>query len=143
MLALSLGLLWPVEWLFLSASGATEVVLVGAMGLLVGSTFPVSIVMAQETWPEGKGIASGLVMGLGWVPGGIGASLTGVLADRYSLATGLRSLALPVALGTLCVLAYAALRRSSPDGVWGRGGEKGVEMTTMEGYVRQEATDGS
>lgn len=115
MLVCSLGLLWPVSWLFIGSTGALEVMLLGAIGVLVGATFPVSIVMAQETWPQGRGIASGLVMGLGWVPSGLGASLTGLLADRYSLATGLRSLALPVALGTVCVLAYAFMRRSPPE----------------------------
>jgi FSR family fosmidomycin resistance protein-like MFS transporter len=109
--ALCLALLGPVEWLFLSASGPLQAVWVGVMGVLIGATFPMSIVLAQETWPSGVGIASGLVMGLGWVPGGIGASITGLVADRVSLAAGMRSLAWPALLGAVCVLAYAAVQR--------------------------------
>lgn len=110
-LALCLGLLGPVHLLFLSASGPSQMALVALIGLLTGATFPVGIVMAQEALPDAVGIASGLVMGLGWVPGGLGASLTGLVADRYSLAAGLRLLALPAALGTLCILAYSVVRR--------------------------------
>jgi FSR family fosmidomycin resistance protein-like MFS transporter len=112
--ALCLVLLGPVEWLFLSASGTLQAVWVGVMGVLIGATFPMSIVLAQDIWPGGVGTASGLVMGLGWVPGGIGASITGLVADRVSLAAGLRLLALPVFLGAACILAYAIVRREDP-----------------------------
>ena len=111
--ALCLGLLGPAEWAFLASSGPLQLVLVGATGLLVGATFPVAIVLAQETWPQGIGIASGLVIGLGWAPSGIGASITGLVADRFSLETGLRWLALPAAVGVACMLIYAATRRPS------------------------------
>jgi FSR family fosmidomycin resistance protein-like MFS transporter len=110
LLALCLGLLGPAQLLFLSASGPLQVLLIATIGLLTGATFPAGIVMAQEALPNAVGIASGLVMGLGWLPGGLGASLTGLIADRYSLATGLRLLALPAALGTLSILAYAVVR---------------------------------
>jgi FSR family fosmidomycin resistance protein-like MFS transporter len=112
LLAICLVLLGPATWFYLSASGATEVALVALLGMLVGATFPVNIVMAQETWPRSVGIASGLVMGLGWVPGGLGASLTGLLADRISLLAALRTLVIPAALSAVCVLAYATLQRS-------------------------------
>jgi FSR family fosmidomycin resistance protein-like MFS transporter len=83
------------------------------MGILIGATFPVSIVMAQETWTSGVGIASGLVMGLGWLPGGVGASFTGYVADRLSLGTGLRLLIVPAVLGAGFILFYAIVRRTS------------------------------
>jgi hypothetical protein len=50
-------------------------------------------------------------MGLGWVPGGLGTSLTGMLADRYSLTAAMYTLVLPAVLGTACVLAYALVQR--------------------------------
>lgn len=109
--ALCLGLLSPVLLLFLGATGILQAALVAMVGVLVGATFPLSIVMAQEAWPSGVGIASGLVMGLGWVPGGIGASVTGMIADRLSLHTGLSLLVVPAALGTACVLCYALAQR--------------------------------
>jgi FSR family fosmidomycin resistance protein-like MFS transporter len=106
-----LAVLAPVVWLFVGASGFSQWALVFLIGMLVGATFPVSIVLAQESWPGGVGIASGLVMGLGWLPGGIGASLTGRIADRISLAVGLRWLVVPVVLGALFVIAFAVLSR--------------------------------
>lgn len=110
-LALCLGLLVPVHWFFVSASGPLQWVLVGLMGMLLGATFPVSIVMAQETWTQGVGIASGLVMGLGWVPSGIGSSVTGMIADRRSLEVGLRTLVVPAVLGLGFIVLYGAVSR--------------------------------
>jgi FSR family fosmidomycin resistance protein-like MFS transporter len=115
LLALALGLLGPVQWFFVGAVGLPQWVLVAVMGVLVGATFPVSIVLAQETWSRGVGIASGLVMGIGWLPGGLGASFTGLVADRLSLEVGLRTLVVPAVLGVICVLAYAATGRRSAD----------------------------
>ena len=114
LLALCLILLGPTLWVLLRAPAWGQIPAIVVMGTLVGATFPISIVMAQETWPRGVGTASGLVMGLGWVPGGLGASLTGVLADRSSLTTALRWLVLPAALSAACILAYDLVRRSSP-----------------------------
>jgi FSR family fosmidomycin resistance protein-like MFS transporter len=112
-LAACLILIGPTLWFFLLLSGVMQWALVIWMGILIGATFPISIVMAQETWPRGVGTASGLVMGLGWVPGGLGASLTGVLADRYSLTDALRTLLLPALLSVVSILAYAAIQRAA------------------------------
>jgi FSR family fosmidomycin resistance protein-like MFS transporter len=111
LLALSLGLLGPTEWLFVGSSGAVQWALLAFMGVLLGATFPVSIVMAQESWASQAGIASGLVMGIGWLPSGLGASLTGFVSDRFSLDVGMRTLLLPAILGAVCVLAYALTGR--------------------------------
>lgn len=112
-MALSTGLLGPAVWLFLGASGFWQVALVALLGALIGLSFPTAVVMAQETWPQGVGFASALVMGLGWAPGGMGASFTGLVADHYSLATGLQLLIFPPLLGLACILIYAALQRRS------------------------------
>jgi len=110
---LSLVLLGPVQWLFLHGSGLLQVGLAGVIGILIGASFPVAIVMAHESWPHGVGMASALVLGVGWLPGGIGASFTGFIADQFSLTLGLQSLVLPPILGTLSILAYAALTRQA------------------------------
>jgi MFS transporter, FSR family, fosmidomycin resistance protein len=119
LLGLCLGLLGPMVWFFVGATGWLQWVLIGVLGALLGATFPVSIVMAQETWPSGVGIASGLAMGLGWLPAGIGASFTGFVADRLSLEVGLRALVVPAVVGVGLVLAYAISRRR----VLGKSGE--------------------
>jgi FSR family fosmidomycin resistance protein-like MFS transporter len=105
--ALSLGLLGPAYWFFVGASGTPQVKLVVVIGVLLGSSFPVTVAMAQEAWPQGIGLASALVMGLGWLPGGLGASFTGLVADQTSLAMALRLLVIPPILGLACALIYA------------------------------------
>jgi FSR family fosmidomycin resistance protein-like MFS transporter len=109
---LSMALLGPSFWLFMAASGSAQVALVGLVGVLLGSTFPVTIVMAQEAWPRGVGLASALVMGLGWLPGGLGASVTGLVADHSSLGGALQLLIIPPILGLVCVLIYARHQRA-------------------------------
>jgi FSR family fosmidomycin resistance protein-like MFS transporter len=111
LLALCLALLGPMLWILLQAPVLWQIPVVAVLGVLIGATFPISIVMAQETMPGSVGMASGLVMGLGWVPGGLGASLTGVVADRSSLTTALHTLILPAALSAVCILAYAMVQR--------------------------------
>ena len=111
-LVVGLGFLGPVYWLYLNATGIAQlIVLLAVMGVLIGSTFPVSIVLAQEVWPRGVGLASSLVMGLGWAPGGIAASLTGVLADSNSLDYALRWLIVAPVVGLAAILLFGLLRR--------------------------------
>jgi FSR family fosmidomycin resistance protein-like MFS transporter len=105
-LALSLGLLGPVLWFFLTTSGPGQIGSLALTGALIGASFPVVVVMAQETWPQGVGLASALVMGFGWLPGGIGAAFTGFVADQTSLSAALRWLIIPPALGLACALLY-------------------------------------
>lgn len=111
-LALSLALLGPAEWVFLSSPALFQVPLLVVMGALLGATFPASIIMAQEAWPSGPGVASGLVMGLPWVAGGIGASLTGLVADRSNLTVALQTLVLAAALSAAGVIICAVLQRN-------------------------------
>jgi len=111
-IALALGFLCPSYWLFLNAvSSDIQIIFLVVMGILIGLTFPVSIVFAQELWPRGVGLASALVIGLGWAPGGIGASVTGLLADKYSLMVGLRALLYAPIVSLACILIFVALQR--------------------------------
>lgn len=105
-LALSSLLLGPAHWLFLITPDFLQVGLLSLMGIFIGISFPVSVVMAQELWPRGVGLASSLVMGLGWLPGGIGASVTGYIADYASLNAGLQSLIVMPIIGIICILVY-------------------------------------
>jgi FSR family fosmidomycin resistance protein-like MFS transporter len=101
----------PAVWLVPGVSSELQIGLVIFIGVLLGMTFPTSIAMAQEVWPAGRGVASGLVLGLPWIAGGTGALVTGRLADRFSMAVALRSLAVPALLGTGFILVYWLLRR--------------------------------
>ena len=99
------------HWLFVASSGFSQVVFVSLSGVMVGATFPVSIVLAHEMWPQRAGMASALVMGIGWLPGGIGAAVTGRLADQYSLTLGLQMLVLAPLVGLICIGLYAVFQR--------------------------------
>jgi len=64
----------PWVWIFAGASGAA---------LLASNS--VTIVLTQELLPHYLGLASGLVMGLGFGTGGLGSALSGYLADMFGL----------------------------------------------------------
>ncbi len=117
------ALLGPAFWLYLHTSGIVHITLTAGMGFLLGCTYPTAVVVAQEVWSKGLAMASGLVMGLGWWPGGLGASFSGWLADRFTLETAMESLVIAPALGAL-LMALLALalrnRESSPDLELGR-----------------------
>jgi MFS transporter, FSR family, fosmidomycin resistance protein len=110
---ISMILLAPIYWLFMLTSGPVQMALTAIMGVLIGASFPVALVMAQDAWPDRVGVATSLVIGVGWVTGGIGASVTGYLADKYSLTLGLQFLILAPLVGVLCVIVYALMQRSS------------------------------
>lgn len=74
--------LFPGPWAF-----ATAILI----GFLAASTAPLMLLMAQQLMSSRAGLASGLVMGLGFVMGAIGAPLNGALADVVGLQLSLMS----------------------------------------------------
>lgn len=69
--------------------------ILGLQGMLLISTFSVTIVMAQKLLPNKLGVASGLMVGFAIGTGGLGVTLLGIIADAYGV---------PVALKSICVL---------------------------------------
>ena len=106
------SLLGPAYWFFLHANGSVQIMLAAGVGFLLGCTYPTTVVVAQEVWPRGLAMASGLVMGLGWWPGGLGATFTGRLADKLTLETALESIVAAPILGALLVAVLALALRS-------------------------------
>jgi FSR family fosmidomycin resistance protein-like MFS transporter len=100
----TLGLLGPAHWLFLHSSGGVQLVIAGTIGALIGSTFPVTIALAQEVLPRTVGLASALVLGLGWLPAGLGSWLIGFLADRSTLTNALTTLITVPLIGVLAAV---------------------------------------
>lgn len=88
---------------------AALLTLVAAIGCLIGATYPVAIIIAQEAWPRNIGLAGGMIMGLGWLPGGVGASAVGMMADSFGLARALATGVIPLLVGVLAVGGYALL----------------------------------
>ena len=110
-LIVCLALLSPLYWFYLNSGGVSQAVFLGGMGFCLGCTFPTAVVLAQEVWPRGLALASGLVMGLGWWPGGLGASVTGLLADRIGLDAALHWLLVAPVLGALCMAGFVVAQR--------------------------------
>jgi FSR family fosmidomycin resistance protein-like MFS transporter len=72
-------------------------VVLGLQGMLMISTFSVTVVMAQKLLPNRLGVASGLMVGFAIGTGGIGVTLLGVVADNFGV---------PVALESIMVLPF-------------------------------------
>ncbi len=111
----AIGLLLPLLALLLRYAEFRgtlgELLTVAAIGCCMGATFPVAIVAAQQAWPRNIGMAAGTVIGLGYLPGGVGATVVGVLADREGLLAALGGLYWPLAVGVGCALAYIFVSR--------------------------------
>lgn len=74
--AIMLFTLFPGPWAFGSAV---------LIGFLAASTAPLMLLMAQQLMASRAGLASGLVMGLGFVTGGLGVPINGRIADVIGL----------------------------------------------------------
>lgn len=70
-------------------------------GASLQATLPSSIVWAQELLPANAAMASGMMLGLSFGLGGLGAALTGVMADFAGLQTALLWSLTPLVLGIL------------------------------------------
>jgi FSR family fosmidomycin resistance protein-like MFS transporter len=74
--AILLFTMFPGPWAFASAV---------LIGVLAASTAPLMLLMAQQLMAARAGLASGLVMGLGFVTGAIGIPINGAIADAIGL----------------------------------------------------------
>lgn len=81
-------------------SGVLSVII----GLIIASSFPAIVVMAQELLPGRVGMVAGIFFGLAFGMGGIAAAALGVFADIYGLRTVYLVCAWLPALGILTIL---------------------------------------
>ena len=84
------------------------------LGLIADSSLGVTLVAAQRLMPGRTGVASGVILGLGFVTGGLGVPVTGLLADLWGLQAALLSLAVPLAAAVLVVLSIPAAVLAAP-----------------------------
>ena len=96
---LSMILSVPLLFLFLDARGIWVFILLFLVGLLLISSFSVTIVMGQMILKNRLGMASGLTMGFVIGMGGIGAGLLGIVADSWGVLAVLRLIAYMPAVG--------------------------------------------
>ncbi len=90
--------------LFFVTEGFLFFVVLFILGMILISTFSVTIVMAQHLLPQRLGVASGLMAGFAIGTGGICVTLLGVIADYFGVPAALQAItALPV-IGLLLTL---------------------------------------
>ncbi len=85
--------------------GVVLFAVLGILGMIVISTFTVTVVMAQHLLPRNLGIASGLMVGFAIGAGGICVTLLGVIADHLGVPFALRSIAVLPVIGLILSLA--------------------------------------
>jgi fucose permease len=90
-----------------------------ALGVTLGSVYPLMITLAGQRFPEARGTAAGLVAGAGALGGFAVPWLSGALGDAAGIAAGFGSLALWCAAIALATTALRAVRGSAsrPGGV--------------------------
>ena len=89
----------PLAVAFLLVSGVWTFVFLAALGLVLVSTFTVSVVLGQAYMPRNLGMASGLIVGFAIGAGGVGATALGWVADHWGLSSALWISALMPILG--------------------------------------------
>jgi FSR family fosmidomycin resistance protein-like MFS transporter len=91
--AILLYTMFPGPWAFGTAI---------LIGFLAASTAPLMLLMAQQLMASRAGLASGLVMGLGFVTGAIGIPINGAIGDAVGLQKSLMTHVILVA-GTIVI----------------------------------------
>jgi FSR family fosmidomycin resistance protein-like MFS transporter len=115
----SLILLAPAIWLMLAFPGPGAFFFGVLVGVVADFSLPSIMTIAQELMPGRAGVTSGLILGIGFVTGGFGVSITGAVADRIGLTEALMLLPtlLAVALAlTLLVPSDRPKVRQRPGG---------------------------
>jgi FSR family fosmidomycin resistance protein-like MFS transporter len=87
----------PAVWGFITFPGPWAFLFGALIGLLAASTGPLLLLMAQQLMKGHAGVASGLILGLGFIAGGIATPVLGAIADASSLTTALYCLLAVVA----------------------------------------------
>ncbi len=94
----SLVLTVPAIVLYAQFTGPIGFATGAALGFLSASTAPLTLLYAQQLMSGRAGLASGLVMGLGFVTGAIGVPITGAIADHVGLQHAMQLQVVPVLL---------------------------------------------
>ena len=101
----SLVLTIPAILLFVQFTGPIAFLTGALVGFMAASTGPLMLVMAQQLMVGRAGLASGIILGLGFVTGAVGVPITGAFADAYGLEAALRAQVVVVVL-TLAITIF-------------------------------------
>ena len=105
----------PLVLLLLNTPMPLPFFIAPVLGMLVGASFPITLVMAQELLPRGIGVMSGLALGFTFIAGSIGVAITGRVADAVGLPTTLMGLALVALVGALAASLLPRRERRTAD----------------------------
>jgi FSR family fosmidomycin resistance protein-like MFS transporter len=118
----SLGLSSLFLYLFFFTAGSWSLIFFALAGLILVSSYAVTMAMGQSFMPRNVGMASGLIMGLSNGIGGIVATLLGWVADQWGVPFTLQVIFLLPLLGFLTLLfipyppqIHPAFSQSSPE----------------------------
>jgi FSR family fosmidomycin resistance protein-like MFS transporter len=104
-LVLSFALTALVLPLIFFAEGFYLFAVFGVLGLVLISSFSITVVMAQRLIPNNIGMASGLTVGFSIGTGGLGVTVLGIIADAYGVPAALKFImVLPIAGAVLSLL---------------------------------------
>jgi FSR family fosmidomycin resistance protein-like MFS transporter len=87
----SLLLSIPPILLLAQFTGPVAFPIVMLLGISAASTAPLMLVMAQQLMAGRAGVASGMILGLGFVTSALGIPITGAIADAYGMPVAIRS----------------------------------------------------
>jgi len=108
----SLALTMPAMLVYIHFPGYGAFGTGSTFGFLSDSSTAIALIAAQRLMPGRTGVASSMILGLGFVSGGLGVPLVGKLIDSTSYTTGLSML-------VFVNLAAMLLAASIPASVWG------------------------
>lgn len=113
-LIVSMVLSLPALFIFLFIPGPWALLTGALLGFLVDMSISITLVMAQGMVQGRAGMASGFILGIGFVTGGIGVPITGMLADVVGIpqALGITSALLIVAVVIVAFLPAHIARRT-------------------------------
>ena len=113
--ALSMLLSIPLLFLFLQVSGAWVFVVLFVIGLVLISSFSVTVVMGQQILSNRLGVASGLMLGFSIGMGGIGAGVLGLMADTWGVLTVFKLIVVMPAVGLIPIMMVRDPRKPATD----------------------------
>jgi FSR family fosmidomycin resistance protein-like MFS transporter len=105
----------PALLLYVAFPGPQGLFLAALFGFFCDASLSITLVMAQRLVPGRVGVASGVILGLGFVTGGIGVPITGRIADLFGMQTALASLTVLLALGSMVALTIPTGRKTERD----------------------------
>ncbi len=86
----SLILTIPAILLFAQFTGPVAFITAALVGISAASTNPLMLIIAQQLMAGRAGVASGLILGLGFVTGAIGIPITGAMIDAFGFQTAIQ-----------------------------------------------------